>query len=147
MKIEVLTAPDEARLNRLARIHAEAFALNERGWTGEEIASLMETGRLIAAEDDSGFALISLASDESELLTLATAPENRRKGLGRALLDEAIKAAREAGAEVMFLEVAEDNEAAIMLYRMHGFQQTGKRPRYYRRKDGSIDALLFTLAL
>jgi len=47
----------------------------------------------------------------------------------------------------MFLEVAEDNEAAIHLYRSLGFQPIGRRPAYYRRADGRVAAITFSKKL
>ena len=45
--------------------------------------------------------------------------------------------------KAIFLEVGEDNPAAIALYRAAGFGQVGRRPGYYRRKDtGRIAALI-----
>ena len=38
------------------------------------------------------------------------------------------------GAGAIFLEVGEDNPAAIALYRQAGFEPVGRRPAYYRRK-------------
>ncbi|MFA4893699.1 GNAT family N-acetyltransferase, partial [Brevundimonas sp.] len=52
------------------------------------------------------------------------------------------------GARRLFLEVAEDNEAARALYGRAGFSEAGRRPRYYARADGSRrDALLLALDL
>lgn len=128
---------------RLAALHAAAFA-PERGWTAQEIGALAADGRLVAASDDSGFALISLAADEAELLTLLVAAERRGRGIGAALLDAALGEATQAGATVMHLEVAADNLAAISLYRAAGFNETGRRPRYYKRGAARIDAMLFS---
>ena len=41
----------------------------------------------------------------------------------------------------IFLEVAENNEAACKLYANQGFKVFGKRDRYYRQKLGRVDAL------
>lgn len=139
--------PDEDRLQRLAALHRAAFPPEERSWSAEEIAALAETGRLLALDDGTGFALISLAADESELLTLAVVPAARRRGAGRALLAAAMTEAARNGAAAMFLEVAEDNAAAIALYRAAGFRETGRRPRYYLRGAARIDALTFGAAL
>lgn len=124
----------------LARIHGASFT-TPRPWSAAEFAGFLAdpTCTLIAGE--MGFALIRCIADEAELLTIAVAPEARRAGLGRVILHRALDAARERGAERMFLEVAADNAAAIALYLSGGFTQAGRRPGYYRRPDGSrIDA-------
>ncbi|WP_340108225.1 GNAT family N-acetyltransferase [Pikeienuella sp. HZG-20] len=140
--------PAADRLARLARLHAAAFAPHGRGWTAAEIASLAENGPLIAADDDSGFALLSLAADEAELLAIAVAPSRQRAGLGAALLDSALLEAATCGAAIMHLEVAADNAGAMALYLGRGFTKSGDRPRYYARAGGRrIDALLLARAL
>jgi ribosomal-protein-alanine N-acetyltransferase len=81
-------------------------------------------------------------------LTLAVAPEARRRGLGRALLDAGLAAAAASGAEAMFLEVAADNAAALALYAGAGFDRVGLRRGYYPRVAGSAaDALTLRRAL
>ena len=67
------------------------------------------------------------APGESEVLNLAVAPDCRRSGVGRALLDAALEAAPGA----WFLEVRESNVGAIRLYENAGFRVCGKRPAYY----------------
>lgn len=93
--------------------------------------------------EPSGFILVQVAADESEILNFVVAESSRRKGLGRALLTAAIKRARELGASAMFLEVASDNKAAGALYRKQGFKKVGIRSDYYRRSaDDYTDALI-----
>jgi len=124
-----------------ARLHAAGFA---HPWSAEEVAQLIaDSATLAAAALDPvngalrGFALARLAADEAEILTIAVEAAWRGRGVGRALLAETLRRAANAGARAMFLEVDEDNAAAIALYRRLGFMKVGERPGYYRRKDGS----------
>ncbi len=89
-----------------------------------------------------GFVLCRVALDESELLSLGVAPAHRRRGVGGRLLDAASACAAQAGARVMFLEVAEDNLSARRLYGTAGFVRVGRRPGYYGRADGARVAAL-----
>jgi ribosomal-protein-alanine N-acetyltransferase len=84
---------------------------------------------------------------EAELLTLAVAPPARRRGRGRALLAAFEQGARERGACEAFLEVAADNAPAVALYAGAGYSELGRRPGYYSRAAGAVDALLMGRAL
>ena len=75
-----------------------------------------------------GFILVRAAGGEAEILTLAVEPSARRRGLGRALLDQALAAT--AGSP-LFLEVAADNAVARALYGAAGFTECGRRTGYY----------------
>lgn len=98
-------------------------------------------------EESAGFALLRVIADEAELLLLAVRPALRRRGVGMALLDDARMRARKAGAHRMHLEVRQGNDA-IDLYRIAGFDQTGRRSAYYRGKDGQLfDALSLSITL
>jgi ribosomal-protein-alanine N-acetyltransferase len=134
--------PDEA--TALAAAHATSF---EVGWTAIDIAALLVVpggfGFAVRDGTDIQALLIGRAiAGEAEVLTLAVDPLLRRRGAARALLEAAFAAARTAGAEAMFLEVAADNEAAIGLYEGAGFVRVGARPGYYQRPYGAIDALV-----
>jgi ribosomal protein S18 acetylase RimI-like enzyme len=50
--------------------------------------------------------------------------EHRGRGVGRALLDAALDAARAAGARVLLLEVIGQNTSAVALYESGGFTRT-----------------------
>jgi ribosomal-protein-alanine N-acetyltransferase len=79
-----------------------------------------------------GFVIARVAADEAEILTIATHPEMRRRGIARALLHAASQEALARGAATMFLEVAASNAAAIALYVGAGFARSGWREGYYR---------------
>lgn len=121
--------------NRLAALHAAAFATGPRAWTAEELQALAASPHGLLATDDPvdprGFALMRVVADEAELLTIAVAPDQRRRGVGSHLLAIAMAEADRRGAERIFLEVGHRNLAARALYQKHGFVIAGLRPAYY----------------
>jgi ribosomal-protein-alanine N-acetyltransferase len=115
----------------LGAIHAAAFPAAE-AWSVTMFAAQLGLPGVFALLDEAGgMILVRVAADESEILTLAVAPQARRRGLGRALVQAALDAATQAGAATMFLEVSDRNEAALTLYEAAGFRATGRRRRYY----------------
>jgi [ribosomal protein S18]-alanine N-acetyltransferase len=131
----------------LAHIHAQAFS-STRAWSAAEFRSLLDQRGMVLTGDDRAFALLRVTRDEAEVLTIATAPEHRRKGLARAVLAQAETAVQALGAAVIFLEVAEDNDAARALYAQAGYAQIGRRPGYYLPKDAApVAALVLRKAL
>ena len=131
----------------MAAIHAQSF---ERSWDTVNMATHTQMDMCIGVETNgalAAFIIISHAADQAEVLTLATAAPFRRKGLGRALLTEAALVLKSRDVAELFLEVAEDNHAAIALYRTAGFDPIGRRPAYYRRTNGRIAALTFSKKL
>lgn len=133
--------------DQLATLHAGAFSAT-RAWSAQEFASLLDhTGTFIVG-DTRSFILTRVVADEAEILTLATDPAMRRKGLARAVLNTALARAHQMGAASMFLEVAEDNTPAIALYTTSGFTQVGRRPGYYTPKNAApVAALVMQVAL
>jgi ribosomal-protein-alanine N-acetyltransferase len=98
-------------------------------------------------EVPAGFALARDLGGEAEILTLGALPEWRRRGVGRVLLAAVVAQARRRRLGSVVLEVATDNEAARRLYGAAGFIRVGTRPRYYRRNDAAIDALILRLPI
>lgn len=84
-----------------------------------------------------------LLVDEVHIATLATHPEFRRQGIAQALLTHVLKHGAQEGATASFLEVRASNLAAQTMYRKFGYQESGRRPRYY--KDNDEDAILMAL--
>jgi ribosomal-protein-alanine N-acetyltransferase len=122
----------------LSDMHAAAF---RRGWSGAEFEALLlqpgvhalcahyrtAFGGRVAA----GFVLYRMIADEAEILSVAVVPECRRRGIAKALLEEAMRHLYREGAHRIHLEVEDNNEAALRLYRGMEFRESGKRPGYY----------------
>jgi ribosomal-protein-alanine N-acetyltransferase len=90
---------------------------------------------LVATEGNAmeigGFVLAQIAADEAEILTLGVTEGWRRQGIGVRLVEGIKRAAIRAGANALFLEVADSNTAARDLYARTGFVETGRRKGYY----------------
>ncbi|TNC73020.1 GNAT family N-acetyltransferase [Rubellimicrobium roseum] len=128
----------------LARLHAAAFD-SDRPWSAAEFASLLGLPGTVLLGDDRAFLLGRVTLDEAEVLTVATDPAHRRRGLAAALLARFEAEARTRGAERAFLEVAEDNAPARALYANRGYAQVGRRPGYYPR-NGAVPAAALVLS-
>jgi [ribosomal protein S18]-alanine N-acetyltransferase len=92
-----------------------------------------------------GFLIFWLVHDELHILNLATGPAFRRRGVARALMDEALSTGRSHRCTLATLEVRRGNEAAITMYRSYGFRPVGVRPNYY--VDEGEDAIVMNLDL
>lgn len=92
-----------------------------------------------------GFLIFWLVHDEIHILNVATAPEGRRRGVARELLDTALERARIHRCTLATLEVRRSNEAALELYRGFGFRAVGIRPNYY--VEEAEDAVVMVLDL
>jgi ribosomal-protein-alanine N-acetyltransferase len=90
-----------------------------------------------------GMIVVWLIVDEAHVATIATHPDFRRKGIAKRLLSHALQKLMEQGARSSFLEVRESNLAAQEMYRKFGYEETGRRRRYY--KDNDEDAILMNL--
>ncbi len=148
---KVSAAPDgvlvraavEADLAAIHAIECESFG---DPWALEGFRDLLDHPRAkmeVAVNADGelmGYAVAWYVADESEIANIAVAPSARLKGVGALLLDRILRAAAEFGAQTVFLEVRESNEAARKLYEARGFEVAGKRTKYYRKPDE--DALI-----
>ena len=92
-----------------------------------------------------GFVIFWLVHDELHVLNLATAPEHRRRGVGRTVLEAALERGRQHRCSLATLEVRRSNEPAIALYKAYGFRAVGIRPNYY--VDEGEDAVVMILDL
>jgi GNAT superfamily N-acetyltransferase len=81
--------------------------------------------RVVIASDAAntvvGYSFWNLFGDTFHVSNVVTAPEARRRGVGRVLLDDLRQRAREAGAVRWYLNVKQDNAVAIRLYERCGF--------------------------
>jgi ribosomal-protein-alanine N-acetyltransferase len=128
----------------------ESSAFGPAGWGARGVADGLagRLSRTLVAEDDEanarGFLMWRRLGDEAEILTLAVAPQWRRRGCARALVDAVLGILRSEGARSLFLEVDAGNAAAIALYEGRGFHRIARRKRYYR---SGADALVMRVDL
>jgi len=87
-----------------------------------------------------GYAITVIRPPQADLENIATVPGQRRNGVARALLEDAMAAGVAAGARELDLDVRASNDAAQALYRAYGFRLAGLRRGYYRHPEE--DALL-----
>ena len=81
-------------------------------------------------------------------LGLMVAKPYRGRGIGSALLAQAVTWARERDVSKLELHVFPHNAAAIRLYERFGFEREGYRRRHYRRSGGElVDAVLMAYAV
>ncbi|HEY0503640.1 MAG TPA: ribosomal protein S18-alanine N-acetyltransferase [Lysobacter sp.] len=102
---------------------------------------MQQNGRII------GYFLMSMAAGEAHVLNICIAPAHQGAGHGRHLLRALMHIARGRGAERVFLEVRPSNTGAIALYHAEGFNEIGRRPRYYPAREGREDALVMAIEL
>jgi len=128
------SASDERRYLRTVRRHPDAAVF-------------------VAVDGDRIVARLSVARDPHPAsahvadLGLIVAAGDRRRGIGRALLDTAVTWARAAGIRKLELHVFPWNTPAIRLYETYGFVHEGRRSGHYRRDDVDVDALLMAYHL
>lgn len=132
----------------LAALHARCFT-TPRPWSAAEFAGFIADPLVfLLVEGDAAFLLGRAVAGEAELLTLAAAPEARRRGLGRKLVGRFLYQAQLRGADTALLEVADDNAAARALYAAAGFARAGRRRGYYTAPDGmDCDAVVLRRSL
>jgi len=125
---------DERRYLRVVRGHPDAavFVAVEEG---------RPIGRLSLSRD------VHPASRHVADLGLMVAGTHRRRGVGRALLDQAVAWAAGAGVQKLELHVFPWNEPAIALYESYGFEREGLRRGQYLRDGTPVDAILMALWL
>ena len=92
-----------------------------------------------------GYIVARLVGGELHINNVAVRESFRRRRLGSILLNQVVRAARNVGATVAFLEVRAGNCAAQALYQNCGFRPIARRPNYYSAP--LEDALVMSLKL
>ena len=107
-------------------------------WSAPIIRDLLATtgvSGFIAKRDSraTGLILGREVLDEGEILNLAVAKGNRRRGEGTALSRQMMNSFAMRGVQRVFLEVRESNLGAIAFYETLGFRRVGRRQGYYQQ--------------
>lgn len=141
--------PDAANL---ADLHSRCF---DNGWSEESFSVFIGNDQCITLKATAGpgnglagLVIARIGSDEAEILTLAVAPEYRRRRIANHLVEETTRLLADKGVQRLFLEVGVANTAASRLYDGLAFIHYGTRRNYYRRPGQEPeDALCLSLDL
>jgi ribosomal-protein-alanine N-acetyltransferase len=144
LRFKLLSIQD---VDSLESLHGKSFDVP---WTKDAFASLMTlpTTLVIGAFDEDqsvlvGFLMVSLLTGmEAEILTFCVHPLFRKKGVGTFLLGELLSTLSLFDCSICSLDVDENNETAIQLYKKFGFEITGKRHNYYKSSKGNVSSSL-----
>ena len=137
-----------ADISRVAEIERDSFS---DPWSAAAFRSALAEDRMlfVVAESSAGellgYVVAWATVDEAELANLAVTRTARGEGIGKALVDAALRFGEDRGCVCVYLEVRESNAAARAVYASRGFEQVGRRRRYYR--EPVEDALLLRAAL
>ena len=149
----IVQRADMSDLEAISAIHARCF---ERGWSATDLAEFYarQSMRFWVARQIGaivcGFNIVRHTKDEAEIVSIAVHPDFQKGGIGAKLMQAEINRLLADKVPALFLEVQEDNKAAIALYRRLGFGQVGRRENYYsggEKESARIGALVMRLEL
>lgn len=144
MSAVVIEAMTEADLEAVLDIDVAAFReprdVRERSLR-EELARAW--ARIHVARVDGGLVVGYLlywhVVDEAHVINVAVTPQERRHGIGRALVAHLLEHAEANGIVKLLLEVRASNAAAIGLYEQAGFTKFNVRERYYNDGEDAVE--------
>jgi [ribosomal protein S18]-alanine N-acetyltransferase len=140
-EIRLATLGDASALSAL---HSASF---DQGWSEDDFATWLsrtEGFAMLATREREAiaFGLALEAGDDAELLAIASAPAERRAGLGLRIFQALDTEANKRSLKRWVLEVAHKNLPALALYKSAGFMEIGVRKGYYPTAEGRADALM-----
>jgi len=123
------------------KIEEECF---EVPWSRKSIEEQLENpnARFFVITENgevSGYCGMWCVAGEGDIMNIGVLKEKRRKGYGSRLVERLVLCMKEENLVCLNLEVRASNEAAIELYKKHGFTEVGRRKNYYQGRE---DALL-----
>ena len=141
MNIEVMT---EQTVEAVAQLESQCFSTP---WSHKDLVSELNNPWAIwitATENDAlaGYLGIQYGPDGADIMSIATSPYFRGKGIAKQLLSDMELRLKALNLQWITLEVRPSNVSALALYTSQGFRQVGRRPKYYQKP--TEDALLLT---
>lgn len=135
----LITYPDENRLT--AADEGEFLAQKEESEDELEIVAEVE-GKIVGMAGINGIGASGKIKHRAEF-GVAVAKDYWGLGLGRAMTEVCIDAARKAGFTQLELEAVAENESALSLYRKLGFIEYGRNPMGFRLRTGDYSELVY----
>ena len=133
---------DSSHVSQIAELEKVCFS---DPWSENSISSELDNKLslwIVAVEDGvlAGYVGSQTVLGWADMMNIAVAPQYRRQGIGENLVRELIRHLRRNDVSCLTLEVRVSNLSAIALYTKLGFNQVGRRPKYYHnpREDALI---------
>ncbi|MCA1742575.1 MAG: ribosomal protein S18-alanine N-acetyltransferase [Desulfovibrionales bacterium] len=147
IKLEQIICLEEVHLKELVALEEICFA---SPWSVDQYQKFLKQDSfrvfgVFSANKLAGYISFYYTLDEAEIVNLAVNPCNRRSGIGKALIAEAIKNCQINQVQNIFLEVRPSNIPALSIYTSLGFEEISRRKHYY--PDNNEDALVMLLKL
>ncbi|MCK7593631.1 ribosomal protein S18-alanine N-acetyltransferase [Pseudomarimonas salicorniae] len=143
-----LRAMQEHDIDRVLEIEREAY---DFPWTPGIFRDCLRGGYGCWVVEQAGvvigYGILNVAAGEAHILNVCISPQAQGEGHGRHLVRRLIDLSRWQRAERVFLEVRPSNPRAIALYHSLGFNEIGRRPRYYPAHGGREDAIVMAQEL
>ena len=146
-----MTHPDVsvelARVAYATQIACMSRDLIEQGlpwsWTTKRVAASIRSRHanvVVARAGDriAGFGIMRYGDDEAHLDLLAVAPDYRRAGLGRQMVEWLEKPALFGGIGAVYLEVRECKREAQTFYERLGFRKVKRIEGYYQGRETAV---------
>ncbi|MEG0108909.1 MAG: ribosomal protein S18-alanine N-acetyltransferase [Lachnospiraceae bacterium] len=124
-------------LPNMAALEQQSFS---NAWDIQALAEtfLQEHSFMFAADEEGqlkGYCVVYSLFEEAELARIAVEESTRKKGVGDLLMEELFKQCKERQIHRIILEVRGSNEAAVGLYKKHGFEAFAVRKAYYHHPE------------
>ena len=137
MKLRRAEQKDIPRLAQLERLQPFSAQWGPKGWE-QELANKASCVWCFEEEKITGFVSAHGAAGMAEILNIAVDPAACHRGIGFALLSRALVALKEQGITDVTLEVNVHNYAALALYKKAGFEERGRRKKFYHQTDDAL---------
>ena len=142
--VKILTL-SENHAALLAEMHVRIFSYQK--WTKDDFLQIFKNpvahGLLLLSEENPiGYMLWHKVAEEAEIITIGILPDFQNKDFGQKLFTAFESHCCENKLTKIFLDVAENNKAAIAFYQKQGFVFKDRRKAYYKIDADTVDALL-----
>lgn len=137
MSIRRVQKTDILRLAQLETLQPFSAQWGPKGWE-QELENSAACVWCFEEDDVKGFVSSRGAAGMAEILNIAVDPACCHRGIGFALLNHALCALKEQGVTDVTLEVNVHNYAALALYKKAGFEERGRRKKFYHQSEDAL---------
>ncbi len=113
----------------------------DTAWSPSQIENIPENAFYFVAVQGTklvGCASVYLVVGEGQIMNIAVDPKERKKGIGKDLMDFLESYLKSKDCQSISLEVSVENVGAMALYQKCGYVEVGRRKGFYKGVDAII---------